>query len=305
MASIMLQLEENEENVAAMQPETVHSVKIEARVKQLCKGQDATFRGHTIDDATGETFDWTMCCDGHGTNSCISAIRSIPPITMNKMIASSEPVQRMALYLLRTRSVSPGEQSGATMCLVKCYANRIVCINCGDSQSTVYKNGERVHITKVHNWSNAEERTRVIDMQGRFSKSSSFALVTENHMKEAYSEYANFMFGPMLACTQALGHNSVTKYAPDVIVIPYNSTDIMRVVSGSDGLWDMVIENNIDDIIALRDLSCEQILNRYVNRWMQDWDMEDPATGILEKSKFGPREYDDVSVIVIDITPII
>ena len=221
------------------------------------------------------------------------------------MIASIEPVQQLALYLLRTRSVAPGEQSGSTMCLVKCFANRVVCINCGDSRTTVYKNGEHVHLTKVHNWSNPDERTRVINNNGRFTKSNSFELVTDTHMRQSYCEYANFMFGPMISCTQALGHNSVTKYAPDIVVIPYNSTDTLRVVSGSDGVWDMVIENNVDDTNALRDLSCEQILDRYVNRWKQEWDMEDPATGNLERSIFGPREYDDVSVIVMDIVPIL
>ena len=282
----------------------LHTVQTEARVKQLCKGQDATFYGHAVDDETGEEFDWSMCCDGHGTNSCIDAIRSIPPKTMNKMIASREPVQQFAQYLLRTRSVSPGEQSGSTMCLVKCFSNRIVCINCGDSQTTVYKNGERVHITKVHNWSNADERTRVSNMRGRFTKSNSFELVTDQHMRQSYCEYANFICGLIISCTQALGHNSASGYEPDVVVIPYNSTDRLRVVSGSDGIWDMVIENNVDDTNALRDLSCEQILDRYVNRWTQEWDMEDPATGNLERSIFGPREYDDVSVIVMDIVPI-
>ena len=313
MASIILQIEENEENEHIVdvsgcitQPEEkTHTVHIEARVKQLCKRQDATFYGHAVDDATGEEFDWTMCCDGHGTNSCIETIRSIPQNTMNKMIASAEPVQQIALYLLRTRSVAPAEQSGSTMCLVKCFANRVVCINCGDSQTTVYKNGERVHLTKVHNWSNAEERTRVINMRGKFTKSSSFQLVTDKHMKYAYCEYADFMFGPLISCTQALGHNSATGYNPDVVVIHYTSADTLRIVSASDGVWDMVMENNVDDIAALRDLSCEQILDRYVNRWKQDWDMEDPATGNLEKSKFGPREYDDVSVIVMDIVPIL
>lgn len=312
----MLQIEQEEQNeqnihnvdvsgCITQHPEKTHTVKIETHVKQLCKRQDATFYGHAVDDATGEEFDWTMCCDGHGTNSCIETIRSIQQDAMNKMIASNEPVQQLALYLLRTRSVSPGEQSGSTMCLVKCFANRIVCINCGDSRTTVYKNGERVHITDVHNWSNADERTRVINMRGKFTKSNSFELVTDQHMRQSYCEYANFMCGPVISCTQALGHNSSSGYKPDVVVIHYTSTDTMRVVSASDGVWDMVITNNVDDITALRDLSSEQILDRYVNRWTQDWDMEDPETGNLVKSKFGPREYDDVSVIVMDIVPIV
>ena len=123
-------------------------------------------------------------------------------------------------------------------------------------------------------------------------------------------EYVNFPTGTSLATTQALGHNEMTGISPDVVTIPFEPSDVIKVVIGSDGLFDMIIKDEnerlvLEDVKLLAGMSGEDILKQTVNRWLQLWDIYTPEkpdqrAGI---QAFTRDMCDDVSVVVINMNP--
>jgi serine/threonine protein phosphatase PrpC len=193
------------------------------------------------------------------------------------------------------------------MCLARIFGDRVEIINCGDSRAMVFKNGELAFFTVEHNWTNPAERKRVTEMGGRFVPDQSFELMHETCMKGAYAERAYFNPLVRLATTQALGHHRSTGYAPDTVVIPYSRGDRLRVVMGSDGLWDMVMEDLPADKHFLMTQSGEQIMDRFKSRWLQKWEMHttNPVTGLQDIGFYAytEKQCDDITVVAIDITP--
>ena len=285
-----------------------HTLKMESKMAQLSKGQDQVYKGQGIDVDTGEPFEWVCVFDGHGTNTCITRIREMSYAHMNEIMAMAEPVQNMAAEIERMWGpiIHRNESSGATMCLVKIFTNRLVCINCGDSQVMVFKNSERIHFSTVHDWENQAELARLMPNGTTMVPASCFELVSSNQMKAKYAEYFQFPDGNRLALGQALGHGGRTGYAPDTVVIPFLPTDAIRVVGGSDGLWDMAMVHDDNDVHMLLTMDCKTLLNVFSSRWLQLWNMEVPDTNPIEiqRCRYRSCDCDDISVFVVDMMPI-
>lgn len=284
-----------------------HTIKIKTKVAQLSKGQDRVRSGQGISVATCEHFYYACVFDGHGTNKCIRIIDKIAQERLDDIMESSYPVQTMAMEIKRLWGPqhSQVEPSGSTMGLVKVFENRIECVNCGDSQVMVFVNGVCVHFTVPHNWENPVEMERLRAMGATTSPASQFELVSPNRMKTKYAEYINFPDGRRLAIGQALGHNDATGYTEDTVVVPIAPTDIVRVVGGSDGLWDLVMEDREEELEMLRTMECDEILQTYSARWTQVWEMEVPNTNPvqIQRCRYRPVDCDDVAVFVVDMLP--
>jgi len=268
------------------------------------KGQDQTYSGVFQDEETGEEGYWGLITDGHGTNKCIEFLRSIPQETLNGIVGSKTPVENLASHINRNITIHTNESSGATMCLVKIYKDRIMVINCGDSQACVYKNGEQVFLSYEHNYYNEKERQRLEKMSTKYQNSNNIEVITETKLCGVPSHYALFPPNLALASTQALGHNGRTGYAPDITVISYETGDSLQVIIGSDGFWDMILKGNISEMNSFASKTGEQLVQFAVGRWLQEWEMYiDKTTTVFEKCAFDRNECDDVSIVKIDITP--
>jgi len=280
-----------------------HTVSIETAIEQLSKGQDYVCKGTGIDRQTGEPFEWAMLNDGHGTNTCINFIRSIRMEKKSELIGAAEPIQEIAKYIDNSRVIFPSDSTGATVVIVRYYKDRIECFNSGDSQFMVFKNNELFHISKEHNSSNLEERKRVIAKGCLFVPSTSIKMLSETEIASAATEYMVFPTDTRkLAPTQALGHNSRTGYLPEKLVIPLEEGMSYRVVMGSDGMFDMTMLENPDDVEYLKTRTCNEILNKAVGRWLQEWSGH-MGDGIIQKFKWLRQHCDDVSVVVVDVLP--
>jgi len=298
MASLVL----NENRVLPALGE--HTIKIKTKVAQLSKGQDRVRTGQGISVATGEPFKYACTFDGHGTDKCIRIIDRIPQDRMDDIMESSQPVSTMAAEIERMWN-RQNEVSGSTMGLVKVFENRLECVNCGDSQVMVFVNGERVHFTVPHNSENPVEMERLRAIGATTAAASQFELVSPTRMKTKYAEYICFPDGRRIAIGQALGHNGITGYTNDMVVVPIMPTDVVRVVGGSDGLWDLVMEDREEELAMLRTMECDEILQTYSSRWTQVWEMEVPDTNPvkIERCRYRPMDCDDVAVFVVDILP--
>ena len=282
-----------------------HAVDINSKLNQLSKKQDYIITDQAIDKETGELFNWSVVFDGHGSDNCISFIRNIPMQIMTDFIVSDRPIENLAKYI--NDNVKLRISSGSTMCLIKIYQNRIVCINCGDSQAAVYKNGNIEFISKEHSFKNEKEKARLAN-NVTYIPSSDIAIRDENTLISVYSEYIEWNEHPIkLACSQALGHNGITGCAPDTVVIPITPGDRFKVIIGSDGFWDMVIKDDYNDMVQLWGMDADAIMKQTTDRWLQSWNMIDVLndSSIVHRAKYQPYQCDDIAVVVADIIPII
>jgi serine/threonine protein phosphatase PrpC len=283
-----------------------HVIDINTKLTQLSKKQDFIISEQAIDKNTGELFSWIVVFDGHGSNDCIDFIRKIPLQDMIEFIISDNPIENLSEYI--DTNLELKSSSGSTMCLIKIYLNRIVCINCGDSQAAIYKNGELEFITEEHNYKNEKEKLR-LENNVNYLPSSNIQIEDINTLINVYSEYIEWKVEnyTKLACSQCLGHNGITGCVPDTVIIPITPGDRFKVILGSDGLWDMIMKDNEDEIKELYGMDAEQIMNKVVDRWLQPWNMIDRLNNnpIIHYSKYKPYQCDDISVAVADIIPII
>lgn len=285
-----------------------HKTTTTSKINQLSKGQDHIYIDDTY-DLSGEKCSICIVFDGHGDDKVIDFISSIPKEQMNKLLIGPKPVETLANYINENVIYNKNSSSGSTMCMVKIYSNRIECINCGDSQVAIYKNGSLHFISKEHNYKNKRERNRLASSENvNFLESGNIKMINTNTLISVYSEYIEWDLPNRylkLACTQALGHNNMTGYDPDYTTIPLTLEDNYKVIIGSDGLWDMVMVDNEQDMNRLYKLDAEKIVERTTSRWLQDWNMQDLLNHNQEiiQCKFTQKQCDDIAVVVVDIIP--
>jgi serine/threonine protein phosphatase PrpC len=288
--------------------EDTHLVVVESSTNQLCKGQDYTYIDD-ITDTNGEECKVCIVFDGHGDNRVIHFIRSIPNNKMNELLSGKSPIETLANYINTNINYNNIVTSGSTMCLTKIYSNRIECFNCGDSQVAIFKNGSLEYINNEHNYKNEKERVRLND-KVIFKPSSNIKMTDQNTLINVYSEYIEWNSEDssfMLACSQSLGHAGITGYDPEIMVIPILAEDKYKIIIGSDGLWDMIMLDNEEDMKNLYLKNVNDIMEQTTNRWLQEWNMQDLLNNkpTIVKSKFKPKHCDDIAIIVADINPIL
>jgi serine/threonine protein phosphatase PrpC len=288
-------------------PKNTHTITSTSKINQLSKAQDYIYVDDVI-DPTGEKCKVAVVFDGHGDNKVINFIRSISNEDMNQLLMVSKPIETLANYInnhfmIQNTHVS----SGSTMCMVKLYSNRIECINCGDSQVAVYKNGSIEYMSCEHNYENEKERERLKSVV-KFVPSSNIKMIDSNTLINIPSEYIEWDLPgsyTILACSQALGHSSITGYDPEYKVISITENDQFKVIIGSDGLWDMIMKDDIADVNNLYHMDAPTIVEQTTNRWLQLWNMRDVINNKpMIQCRFTPKQCDDIGVFVSDIKPI-
>jgi serine/threonine protein phosphatase PrpC len=285
--------------------ESTHDISMSSAVEQMTeKGQDYVCQGTGRNPRTGEQFEWIMLNDGHGENTCINFIRSIPQETKDELIGNASAIHALADYIDRNALIPKWESSGATCVIVKCYKDRVECISAGDSQFIVFKNGELIYVSKEHNCQNEDERQRLTEKGYSFIASQNIKIVSETILTSTESGYACFPNGSRLACTQALGHNSNTGYDPETYSFPLSAGDTYRVVLGSDGIYDMTMLDSPQDIQDLLTKTSQELCDKTVSRWLQEWESQIPNK-TPEKFKYTRHLCDDVSVATVDCVPLL
>jgi serine/threonine protein phosphatase PrpC len=282
-----------------------HDISMSHAVEQMTeKGQDYVCQGTGTDQITGEKFIWTMLNDGHGSDTCINFIRSIPQEKKDDLIGNLDPIHALADYIDRIASIPKSESSGATCVILKCFKDRVECISAGDSQFLVFKNSELIYTSKEHNCQNEDERQRLTEKGYSFISSQNIKLLSETTLTSVESGYACFQDGTHLACTQALGHNSKTGYLPETYTFQLIPGETYRIVLGSDGVYDMTMLDNRQDIQDLLTKTSRELCSKTVSRWLQEWEAHLPDKA-PQKFKYARHDCDDVSVAIVDIVPLL
>jgi len=282
--------------------EPSHTIAIDFDIQQMSSGQDYVCNGTGVDSDTDESFEYVMLNDGHGGDFCINYIRRMSPEEKAECIGSPDPIRALVAKIDGSGCVPKHRSSGATAVILKCYADRAEVITCGDSQAVIFKDGEVIHVTQEHNSTNQEERVRVTANDNYFFvPSSSVRLVSETEMELVQAEYLSLTNGSLLACTQALGHNSITGYAPTSFKFVYEKDASYKVVLASDGVFDMMIPGSKNDMDILGTKTSQEICDWTVARWLQEWKYKDHK-GEWKTQQYSRQYCDDVSVAVARIT---
>ena len=254
-----------------------------------------------VDPITSELFDLIEVYDGHGPDLCIDALRY--HINTTEIIRTSLlPEVSLQLKLSEYYPNMPWD-SGATFSCAKIYTNRVECRSIGDSESWVYKNGERVYNSPVHNWHNLEERERIrmsgigakprpdyapvllsptrIQMEPSFRVHWTSGATTSGATTRAVTSWARPSVGVssndrlVFVPTQSLGHRGITGLQAAIQTIWFEPGDVCKVILGSDGFWDMILAECDKEILCSG--SASDLAELAEMRWRQEWDfVEDP-----------------------------
>jgi serine/threonine protein phosphatase PrpC len=285
-----------------LQEKTERPSFINGSVRDLGKGQDFISFGKE------EDFDWCVLLDGHGSNLFINIMRRQ---NWREIMTTENPCDTL-LQIVSAEKYKYGFNSGSTLLMMRAYSDRLETVSIGDSQVVIYKNNIQVYKSEKHNGENANESQRFIN-SGRkviFQKVKDpiAKVVSAKKMRPHQPYYIYFEDRTKIAPTQALGHNDITGYEPEVHTEYFGPEDEMRCLLFSDGLGDMLLfesEDEEEKINEARDIltsTAEELVLKSQSRWLQEWEWhwnsKNPES--FSMTKFPPDMMDDISAIVWD-----
>ena len=277
------------ESVVGMEPRGYCGVTHE---RQLGSKQD-----YAVNGMVGELV-YIGVMDGHGNgvnkNKCINLLRSY---NFDEIAASDDPVEIIASKLQPHDLRASG--STFTFARINKPEREIEVFNVGDSKTVVIINGKIVYTTPEHTFHNAAEVERTKDFVHSIAPTMAPFPVNEHDIHMIRSDVGLFRNGDFLVPSQSLGHDNVTGLAPSVEKISYAKTDVVRVICGSDGFWDMYMEQ-------YEQLSCdtpEGLIQLAEDRWKQQWNFYDGKKAPVV-TNFG-NQFDDIAIAVWDYVEIV
>lgn len=280
-----------------------HTVSKSQSMKQLSKGQDQTYIGEFIDLNTNEKVDYAINIDGHGMDQCIEKLRKTDLVPFLQM---EYPVEEIQKYLIKEKAVPPYVSSGAVISIALVYPTRIVLLNCGDSQTILFEDGKKIYMNQPHDLDREGELEKVKN-HGTFydtTHSNNIKVLGSDKIIPIVSKYVRYRTGNLLAPTRSIGHNGIVLCEAERFEYSMDSGKNYRIVIGSDGVFDMIVMDEVDDVNILLTKTAEEIVQKLTDRWLQLWNVMD-TTDTTKFSgstiQFTPNQCDDVSACVIDI----
>lgn len=253
--------------------------------KQMDKGQDLAVHGKYDKGYYVGVF------DGHGTDDCIKILRGL-----DYAIIANDPLR------IIDHTSSWLYNSGSTMNFTTIQVEDDIIVtnyNAGDSECIIFVNGHLVFESVSHTLTKPGERQRLApllrDVRPVTGAWSPIPL-SDRRMTVHRSDVSNFKTGESIVPTMALGHNNMTGFDPDIVTMRFKTTDHVRIVSGSDGFWGMIVKSLDED--KLKTFTMEQLIDFAEKRWRQEWeyaaDINKPDN--IEITRF--PGYDDIAVCI-------
>ena len=242
--------------------------KLSTCLWNLDKQQDFTW-GTCVND--------TMCAivaDGHGESTVVNWLKSKPDdyfITICKQINPLEELENDLLAEIDTHS------SGACISLIRTnMKSNVEIFYLGDVLTQVYINGEPHKQTLSHTWENEAELDRKTEEGATFTSEMMLTrldMITDNpHMTMAKGLRCNhspsdYSGSDSLQITRTLGHNGTTGSNYGYLNVDFEETDDVKIVSASDGVFDVVHPN--ENLVEITD-ACD-LVDFGAHRWCGNW----------------------------------
>jgi serine/threonine protein phosphatase PrpC len=242
---------------------------------QTGKGQDYAVFGRVRDS------DYIAVFDGHGFDKCIDYVRTL---NMDEIMGTENPAR--TLWDLVERGGNFYE-SGTTLTMARITGTMAELWNIGDSQTHVFLNGEHVYTTDIHTFLNPTEVERTKPLIHFIQSSKAPFPVSDTRVENVESPIGYFKMGESIVPSQSLGHNGMTNFAPSYKQIQFAPTDKVRIVAGSDGLFDMLVD--------VRMGTAKELAEEAERRWRQEWEFFDGKRSY--KTNYGGC-IDDISCAI-------
>jgi serine/threonine protein phosphatase PrpC len=294
--------QELETREMGMTSTNTHTVSIEHGENQLGKRQDFATAGKGLDHETGEPLEWAALFDGHGSNTIINQVRN----EASDAALCGDPCRALQEKLCRAQKLGY-QSSGCTAIFTKVYKNRAYIQSVGDSSVIVLRDGVPIWHNSEHKWINLAERARLAELDPLIiaEPATCTRVMTPQIMNSEPSVYVTWPGGiTKLAMTQALGHDGRTGIEPEEFRFDFESGHKYKIIAFSDGVGDMLMRENQEDIENIYRMNCAEIVAFATSRWRQNWLSPDPKNPEVLQ---GPWRYslsshfDDVSCVVVDI----
>jgi serine/threonine protein phosphatase PrpC len=275
--------------------DTIHC---STQVRQLDKKQDFTILLEGIDIETGYPWKGGILIDGHG-NPNNDFMNKIKEIDYTLFVSHTEPIPFLHEEMNKKFKNEKYANNGMAFILVKVYENTIQTFSIGDSYVYIFKNNELLYRNIGHTLENKLERER-LEGKMKIINSHKPCIFDHNKIFMEKSYYALFHgTNKQIALTQTFGNNDITGIQPEIFMCDYSPEDKIRIIVGSDGYFDLHSDNNELDMNDLKNLSCEELMNKAEKRWKQEWMFYiDKTKDDYTIQKF--PYYDDVSILLIE-----
>ena len=260
---------------------------LECKIEGLDKNQDIAFCGKTNFDDSSKDYCWFVGCDGHGKKDKFNIIEILKQMDWNHIMCQENSFDTLLEELKSIKHYN--KYSGSTYYEAKIFKNKVEICNVGDSGICVFIDKIMVYSTTPHNLSNAAELERLserIQSGNILVDKCQIAKMKDNktiHFIEG--EYYEFD-DHRIALSQSLGHDNITGLEPERKTIYFEENQEIQVIGGSDGLWDIVMKEEVCDMNAL------SLVELAKSRWQEEWDVI--WNNETYKDKF--HNYDDVTV---------
>ena len=292
----MITVLEIEENKFGEIEKTVKTpfINTDTAIELNGKGQDRIYRGDN----------WIMVQDGHGCDDCIHFLDTLDYNAIMQLENPAEEIHRRVEEKSRRYS-----ESGSTLCFARILEERecIEIVNVGHSQAQVYIDGVLAFRSNPHTRANANleelERAKLYEHPFiPFQAGRTLKVLSPTHITYSSSPVCIFRNGKQIVPTMALGHENMTGFKPTKTYIPYTSGQKVRICVYSDGVADMKIDENADDERDMQSLTAQQLLDKFVGRWKQNWlYVEDESKMEQGQETNMGGNYDDVCIGVLEI----
>lgn len=228
-------------------------------INNQANGQDFVKSGKST--GAGEPYSYMIVTDGHGTNIVINALRQLP---WDVIIDSANIIGEInkRLNLLFTLG------SGATLSIVKVFEDRFECEWVGDSTIVIFDKDHHILFkSRDHNSSNPDEEKRLQHIRAEVSWKP-IALNSKRITVETNKTY-HFAYRDILNMTRSLGHGNLVSCESDKVTLERTKGDKYRVVVATDGLWDILCD---DDYQTISQMTTQEIGELANQRWTQTWE---------------------------------
>lgn len=259
---------------------------VSSHIEALGSDQDHTITGST------DLFDYLIILDGHGIGECIKHAKLFDWKTIVSKTSAQQILNAINRELLLHCKSLAGD--GTTISIVKIYQDKLSVLWLGDSQvhilvdNTYYK-------TTNHNTENNIECKRESNI---IELNKTFKVVSEDMCKQISSKYFILSNGDILAMSRALGHDFVTLQRFDELEIPLNIGSTVKILAATDGLYDMLYEE--EPLRIYSKYKAIDYTNLAKKRWMQQWNLYDENLKVLAPVTFR-SDMDDIGVIVYEM----
>ena len=257
---------------------------------------------------------YSIVADGHGKSVVVNWLKSKSDEYFISICDETKPTETLEKHLLEEAHTF---DSGACISIIRTNMNtNVEVFNLGDTMTQIYKNGEKIAQSESHNWNNLSEYERKINEGATFSNELMMARlpeITNNpHITMIKGQRCNHTSSTNLQITRAMGHSGNTGSNYGYLSIDFARDDDIKIITASDGVWDVVHEN---ESLATYSTAAE-LVNFAAHRWCANWNYVHHDNHTCSKCKCKkPNEQiislqkgispDDISVSIIHLPQIV